>query len=298
MANPGGVSADTEIRPLTHSEFEQIRLLAHEKFGLDLRQGKEELVSARLRKKVRQSHFQTFQAYYDHVRRDPTGEALEDMIDALTTNYTGFLREPPHFELLRNVIAPDLAGRTGTQIWSAACATGEEPYSIAMCLVETLGPNVASRIRILATDISNHALDTARNATYPAERFEGFPKSWLQRYWLRGSERWQGWFRLKPAVRQMVEFRRVNLIKPLVNIPKVFVIFCRNVMIYFDKDTQATLVRELASCLEPGGYLLTGHSESLVGGAHALRYVQPAVYRKPEEAHRGASLVKEGKCAR
>jgi len=267
------------LRPLTRAEFEQIRRLAYERFGLDLREGKQQLVSARLGKKLRESPFRTFREYCEHVAGDCSGEALAEMIDALTTNYTSFLREKAHFDFLR-AQAAELAGRGRIAIWSAACATGEEPYSIAISLLEELGWEARSRIRILATDISNRALETARCGAYPAERFEDFPAALLPRYFLRGEGQWEGWRRVKREIREMVEFGRLNLIEPFGRAEKFAVIFCRNVMIYFDKPTQEDLVERLADCLEPGGYLLTGHAESLLGGRHSLEYVCPAVYRK------------------
>jgi chemotaxis protein methyltransferase CheR len=271
------------LRPLTRGEFEQIRRLAHERFGLDLREGKQQLISARLGKKLRESPFRTFREYCEYVIADSSGEALAEMIDALTTNYTSFLREKPHFEFLRKTVLAEFGAGGGLAVWSAACATGEEPYSIAISLLEELGWEARSRIRILATDISNRALETARQGVYPAERFEEFPAALLSRYFLRGEREWDGWRRVKREVRAMVEFRRLNLIEPFVNVPKFPVIFCRNVMIYFDKPAQKDLVRRLAECLEPGGYLLTGHAESLLGGDHLLEYVKPAVYRRRSE---------------
>jgi chemotaxis protein methyltransferase CheR len=279
------------IRPLTHKEFEQIRSLARERFGLDLRSGKEELVTARLSKRIRNWGFRTFQQYYDHVLADRSGEALVEMIDSLTTNHTMFLREPEHFDFLRDTIAAEFGGRNLLEIWSAACSTGEEPYSIAVCLLEKLGMDAAARIRILASDISTRALNAARQGVYAESRFDGFPGTWLRKYFLRGDGKWKGWYRVKPEVRGMVDFRRINLMEPLGNLPKFAVVFCRNVMIYFDKPTQEDLLRRLADRLEPGGYLLTGHSESLLGSRQALEYVRPAVYRKPLEgagARRGA----------
>lgn len=269
------------IRPLTQREFDQIRRLAHQHFGLDLRDGKQELVAARLGKKIRRWGFRTFQEYYDHVLGDASGEALVEMIDALTTNHTMFLREPAHFDFLHQVAATELYDRDPIEIWSAACSTGEEPYSIAICLLEELGPQAAGRIRITASDISTRALETARKAVYAAERFEAFPSGWLPRYFLRGEAEWKGWFRAKPELRRLIEFRRINLMEPFTNQPQFAVVFCRNVMIYFDKPTQENLLGRLTACLEPGGYLLTGHSESLLGGRLSLEYVRPAVYRKP-----------------
>lgn len=285
-----------EIRPLTAREFDQIRKLAHERFGLDLRTGKEELVSARLNKKIRQWGFHTFQQYFDYVLSDKSGEALTEMIDALTTNHTMFLREPAHFDFLRDVVAAEWAGRPIT-VWSAACSTGEEPYSIALCLLDKWGMEAASRIRILALDISTRALGIARQGVYSSERFEGFPKQWLPKYFLRGEKEWKGWYRVRPQIRQIIDFRHANLMQPLVSFPQASVIFCRNVMIYFDKQTQDGLLRRLVERLEPGGYLLTGHSESLLGGRHALEYIRPAVYRKPGGDPSSRQRTKDRSCA-
>jgi chemotaxis protein methyltransferase CheR len=267
------------IRPLSHQEFEQIRRLAYEKFGLNLRDGKEELVSARLGKKIRESNFRSFREYYRHVINDASGEALAGLIDALATNHTSFLREPEHFDFLRKTILPVLRSRGSVEIWCAACSTGEEPYSIVFCLLEEQLARPA--VRVLATDISTKALATAQKAIYPAERFDQFPSDWLHRYFLRGEGQWKGWFRVKTDVRDLVEFRRVNLIEPWGNVRPFPVIFCRNVMIYFDRPSQTRLVNRLAERLEPGGYLLIGHAESLSGIEHPLRYIRPAVYRKP-----------------
>jgi chemotaxis protein methyltransferase CheR len=291
----GHSTAAAEIRPLTPREFDQIRKLAHERFGLDLRSGKEELVSARLNKKIRQWGFRTFQQYFDYVLNDASGEALTEMIDSLTTNHTMFLREPAHFEFLRDVIAVEYANRPIT-IWSAACSTGEEPYSIAITLLDRWGMEAASRIRILALDISTRALGVARQGVYSSERFDGFPKQWLPKYFLRGEGEWKGWYRVRPQIRKLIDFRNANLMEPLTGLPQASIIFCRNVMIYFDKPTQDGLLRRLVERIEPGGYLLTGHSESLLGGRHALEYIRPAVYRRPGGDSAPKSRTKDRTC--
>jgi len=285
-----------DIRPLTHREFDQIRQLVREKIGLDLRAGKEELVSARLTKKIQQWGFRTFQQYFDQALADRTGEALTEMLDALTTNHTMFLRESEHFDFLRRTVAAEFRDRNPLEIWSAACSTGEEPFSIAICLLEELGFQAASRIHILASDISSRVLETAQRAAYPAERFENFPKTWLHKYFLRGDREWKGWYRVKTEVRSRVEFRQLNLMNPIGNLPHFAVIFCRNVMIYFDKPTQQDLLQRLVDCLEPGGYLLTGHSEGLLGERQSLEYVQPAVYRKPCCGSSSTKRRKRGPC--
>jgi chemotaxis protein methyltransferase CheR len=263
---------------LSDQDFEAIRRLAYAKFGLDLRKGKEELVAARLSKKLREYGMESFRQYYRHVLDDATGEALVGLIDALTTNHTSFLREPAHFDFLRLQIVPALGTRGRVEIWSAACSSGEEPYSIACSLLDAgVDPSL---VRIWATDISTRVLKTAREAVYPAERFQGVPKEWMQKYLMRGTGKWEGWLRIRREVRSLVEFQRVNLIEPLAMGFTFPVIFCRNVMIYFDKPTQEEVIRRLSSRLEPGGWLLVGHAESLAGVNHTLRYIRPAVYQK------------------
>jgi chemotaxis protein methyltransferase CheR len=271
-----GIHPPSEL--LTPRDFEQISDLACRTCGLDLKKGKHHLVQARLAKTIREGRFASFQEYYEHVVADRTGEELIALLDALTTNFTSFLREPSHFEFLRKTILPQL--QNPPRIWSAACSTGEEPFTIAFSLLEELGLAASDRTRILATDISTKALATAEQAVYQSQRSEDLPPEWRSRYLLRGSKSQEGWCRVKPHVRGMVEFRRLNLIEPFPLVEKFHVIFCRNVMIYFSKSTQAELVGRLTERLDPGGYLLIGHSESLHGFQHGLQYIEPAVYRK------------------
>ena len=265
------------VKPLAEREFEQIRELAYRTFGLDLKAGKQELVSARLRKLVRQAGHRTYHDYYRHVVSDRTGQALASMIDALTTNHTSFLREQDHFVLLKERVLPGLARRPRIDVWSAACSTGEEPWTLAFLLSDVL-PN--RNFRIIGSDISNRVLAAAREAVYPSERLAGLPPSWFKQYLERVEGHAKGSFRVVSQLRSKVEFRRLNLVESI-NWPQSFpVIFCRNVMIYFDKPTQETVVSRLASFLEPGGHLFVGHAESLAGVNHNLEYVGPAVYRK------------------
>ncbi|HKW97094.1 MAG TPA: protein-glutamate O-methyltransferase CheR [Bryobacteraceae bacterium] len=267
------------VRPLTDQEFARISQLAYDRFGLELKPGKEELVSARLGKKVRAAGCRSFQEYYRRVVEDTTGEALIELIDALTTNFTGFMREPAHFEFLRKHILPEWIKRGSIRIWSAACSTGEEPYTIAFSLLDALG-STRLPVQIVATDISSRALGEAQGGTYPAARLELLPAAWQHSFLLRGEGQWKGWYRVKPEVSRLIEFRRLNLIEPFSHAQPFAAIFCRNVMIYFDKQTQQSLIERLAAQLAPGGYLLIGHSESLTGIEHPLTYVRPTVYRK------------------
>jgi chemotaxis protein methyltransferase CheR len=266
-----------EVRPLEAREFEEIRRLAHRAFGLDLKAGKEELVSARLRRLVQNGNFHSFREYCRHVLEDRTGESLGAMIDALATNHTAFLREPDHFQFLREQVLPPLALCDGVEIWSAACSTGEEVWTLACVLNEALP---SRRIQLAASDISGKALQVAARGVYPAERCQGLPATWLSRYFVPEG-RPPGTYRVNSDVRRQASFQRINLIERF-SWPRPFAaIFCRNVMIYFDQQTQEQVVRKLADCLEPGGYLFVGHAESLSRVTHTLEYVRPAVYRKP-----------------
>jgi len=274
-----GWTEPAEVRPLAAQEFELIRQLAYRTFGLDLKPGKEELVSARLRRLVDSGRFRSFQEYYRHVLADSTGEALAGMIDALATNHTAFLREPDHFDFLRQQVVPALAARSSVEVWSAACSTGEEIWTLACLLNEALPSRM---IRIAASDISGKALRFAAQAVYPAERCYGLPPPWLSRYFVAEHGPPKS-YRVCPQLRAQVEFRRINLVERF-SWPRRFpVVFCRNVMIYFDRQTQERVVDRLADCLEPGGYLFVGHAESLTRVSHSLEYVRPAVYRKSQK---------------
>jgi chemotaxis protein methyltransferase CheR len=265
------------LKPLAPQEFEQFRQLAYRTFGLDLKTGKEELVSARLRKLVRSGGFTSFQDYYKSIVQDRTGQALLSMIDALATNHTSFLREADHFQFLQDTVLPGLGGRDQIEIWTAACSTGEEVWTLAMVLNEAIP---GRKIRIHASDISNKALSFAAHAVYPVDRCQGVSKAWLARYFV-AEGRPPATYHVAPAVRAQAAFRRINLVESY-SWPHQFpVIFCRNVMIYFDRATQEKVIAGLSQHLESGGYLFVGHAESLTRVNHSLEYVRPAVYRKP-----------------
>jgi chemotaxis protein methyltransferase CheR len=268
---------------LTAGEFREIADLAYQRFGLDLKRGKEALVAARLGKKLRQLGFHSFAEYHKHVLADRTGDALVELIDALTTNHTSFLRERAHFDFLSRAAMEEFSAISSLRVWSAACSSGEEPYSIAMCLSEALKAS-RRQFQIRATDISTRVLATAQRGVYPVARFDEVPDAWRRAYLLRGKGESQGFYKVKPELVGRVEFERLNLIEPFVDRGRFHVIFCRNVMMYFDKATQQDIVQRLTGCLERGGYLFVGHAESLTGIEHSLGYVRPATYRnqKPE----------------
>jgi chemotaxis protein methyltransferase CheR len=265
---------------LTPKEFADVSALAREEFGLELGKGKEQLVASRLAKLMRSLGFKEFRDYYRHVLGERTGDALVELIDALTTNHTNFFREQAHFDFLVQWILKEQTRNARMRIWSAASSTGEEPYTIALTAREHLGSQSPYLPHILATDISTRVLETARRGMYREDRFQGGLAPWLRKHLLRGEGRWQGWYRMRPEILEMVEFRRLNLIDPIPDVGRFTVIFCRNVMIYFSRETQEQLVNRLAACLEPGGYLFVGHSESLSAIQHPLQWIQPAIYRK------------------
>jgi len=265
---------------LTHREFALISELAHAEFGIELGPGKEQLVAARIGKLMRHLCFSNFRDFYKHLQADHTGQYLIQLIDSLTTNHTSFFREQAHFDFLVNPICSQWASSRPMRIWSAACSSGEEPYTIALIASEHFRARREALPHILASDISTRALETARNGAYPAQRLQHAMVPWLRKHLLRGEGHWDGWYRMRPEIIDMVDFQRINLVQSWPDIGRFDVIFCRNVMIYFSHQTQTQLVNRLAECLQPGGYLFVGHSETLTGIQHGLQHVQPAIYRK------------------
>ncbi len=266
---------------LGEKQFQRISEMVYRLCGLNLSVGKEGLVKTRLSKRLRALGMASFDDYLRYVEGDRTGQEVVEMIDALTTNKTGFFREPDHFEYLQRVILPAVTGRPrGVRVWSAGCSTGEEPYSIALVLCETLGEADRREARILATDISTRVLATARAAVYDEEAIRDVPKGMRLRYFTCVRVDPPRAYRVNDEVRALVYLARLNLMDDWPMRGPFHVIFCRNVMIYFDKPTQQRLLQRFWDLLEPGGHLLVGHSESLTALEHRFRYVRPAVYVK------------------
>ena len=271
MDSPGMVLPD---------EFRQVQQIARRTFGLDIKAGKEALVSARLNRRMRAIGVKEVRHYLSYLQGDTAGQELLNLADALTTNFTSFRREAAHFELLKTRILNDLPRTAEIRIWSAGCSSGEEPYSILFELIEKLGSGSAPRIKILASDISGKVLEQAKLAVYPLEKLKEMPTTW-RRFLEKGAGEWAGHFRIASPWRNLIDFRRINLMEPFDQAAQFHVIFCRNVMIYFDRQTQEDLARRFAACLRPGGWLLIGHSEGLFGLRSGLKYMQPATYRSP-----------------
>lgn len=279
MAPPSAPTAFLSECELTADQFARITRLLHEHAGIRMREGKEGLVRARLTKRLRKLGLPDFDAYLAFVEKEPSRQEFAEMIDALTTNKTSFLREATHFDFLRESVFPDLRGPV--RIWSAGCSSGEEPYTLAMLCNEGFGEGGGRDVRILATDISHRVLATAKAGTYPADTMSDVPAAWMQKYWTRKTDQGgRAVCEAQPNLRRLVHFAKLNLMERWPMQGPFDAILCRNVMIYFDKATQQQLVERYWALLRPGGHLFVGHSESLTGLAHRFRYVQPAVYVK------------------
>jgi chemotaxis protein methyltransferase CheR len=250
--------------------------------GVNLTEGKRELVRARLSKRLRALDRTSFREYVDFVESDAGRLELSLMVDTLTTNKTSFFRELPHFTFLREEVLPSFSDSDAPlRIWSAGCSSGEEPYSLAILLYEHFSDFSKRDIRILATDLSRKSLARAREAVYGESQMEGVPAPIRSRCFERirdGSGEIR--FRVIPELRKIVHLAPLNLMETWPMRGPFHVIFCRNVMIYFDKGKRERLVSRFTRLLPPGGHLMVGHSESLNGLSHGLSYVQPAVYRK------------------
>ena len=273
---------------ITDGDYDFICRVVYDRSRIHLGREKKTLVGSRLAKRLRQLHLVDYHEYCGLLRSPEGEDELRFLIDRISTNHTHFFREMKHFEFLRDIALPLwVAAHPGRKeplrLWSAASSSGEEPYSLAIWLAEHLAPAASDRWQIQATDISTRVLDLARQAVYHTDRLQGISPPLLRRYFQRGVGEREGDFRVKEGLRQRVLFHHLNLLQPDYPFTSAFdIIFCRNVMIYFDKPTQEDLVRRLTQKLVPGGYLMVGHSESLSGIKHSLRLVQPAIYLKPK----------------
>lgn len=272
---------------LSENDFRKISALVYEHCGINLHAGKKELVRARLAKRLRLGHFKTFPEYMRHVLKDATGHEFSILIDALSTNLTSFFREAPHFEFLSEDFLPALHQRKQKQrnlkirAWSAGCSSGEEPYSIAITLLEAVAGRGRWDVKVLATDISTSMLQTARVGIYDKERAAPVPALLKNKYLVHRQANKEKIFEVNRDLRQAVIFKYLNLMKDWPIKGRLDFIFCRNVMIYFDKPTQQRLISRFWDLLDSEGILFTGHSESLTGIEHRFKYVRPTIYMKP-----------------
>ncbi len=275
---------------MTDREFEVFRALVRRETGIALGPHKRALLEARLTKRLRALGLPSFSAYHAYLRwDDPTGEERVRFVNAITTNETAFFREPAHFSHLttqwlpaRRAAAPAGAPRS-LRAWSAACSTGEEPYSIAITLASALPEAERWDVRILASDIDTDVLGRAAAGVYTTEAVSRVPDAVLRRFFLRGVGAQAGMVRVRPEIRALVTFRRLNLQDPAWPIRTHFdIVFCRNVLMYFDRPTQAQLVERLERMLAPNGLLVLGHAENLLGLGSDMRRVTSTIYRHAE----------------
>lgn len=277
-----GISSENIFQTLLHpSDFKQISQIVYRHSGIRLTSGKEELVRSRLIKRLRVLGLNSFGSYLRFIKEDRTAQELHTMIDALTTNKTSFFRENQHFEYMRARILPEIKRRgSKLRLWSAGCSSGEEPYSIAMLLLQEWPQFNQVDAPILATDISERILAKARAGEYEKESLKDVPPACLLKHFNLVRSHSGRIYSVHENIKRMVRFAPLNLMDAWPMKGPFDVIFCRNVMIYFDCPTQGRLVQRFYDLLVPGGYLLVGHSESLVANSCGFKYVQPATYVK------------------
>ena len=279
MSLPAPASRDFEFND---RDFRRVCELIHKRAGIALVPAKRDMVYGRLSRRLRALGMHSFQDYLDQLERDG-GDEWQAFTNALTTNLTSFFREPHHFEKLREELLAR-AHRAPLQIWSCAASTGEEPYSLAITACEAFG-SLTPPVRILATDVDTQVLATGAQGVYPLERIAGLDPALKRRYFQRGTGPNAGKCRVIPALRKLIDFRQLNLLAPRYDVGGPYdALFCRNVMIYFDKPTQRGILSRLVQHMGDDGLLYTGHSENYL---HAADLIQPCgrtLYRRAKGA--------------
>ena len=263
---------------LVPATFKGFCKLAYDRAGIAIKPGKEALVTSRISKRMRVLDISSPEAYLKLLQRDKSGEEVMEFLDAITTNFTSFNREADHFEVLHNVMSNWLnAGQERFRLWCAASSSGEEPYSIMVTLAD-LFDRQSVDYKLLATDISTTMLAQAKEGIYDASRIAPLTERQKRRYFnALGNSK----FQVTPKLRQLIAFRRLNLAKPPFPMKgPLDVVFCRNVMIYFDLTVRQRLISEIDRLLKPGGLLLIGHAETLTGITSSLKMAKPSVYIK------------------
>lgn len=274
---------------LTEEQFTRLQRFIEGELGIRMPPVKKVMLESRLQKRLRLLRITDFKSYLDLAfsEQERAGELIH-LIDVVTTNKTDFFREPDHFDTMSRRLLPDMylndgiGGRKPLQVWSAASSTGEEPYTLAMVLAEFGRENSGFSFHVLGTDISTRVLEAGRKAIYPEERIAPISEELRKRYLLRSKEKEKRLVRIRPELRRHVTFKRQNLMDDRYEIEGTFdIVFCRNVIIYFERPNQERILTRLVSHLRPGGYLFLGHSETLAGMSLSLMSVAPTVYRKP-----------------
>jgi chemotaxis protein methyltransferase CheR len=275
----------SRIFDFTPRDFARVRALIYKQAGISLGEGKQEMVYSRLARRLRARKMNSFEEYLDDLESGRSSEEWEAFTNALTTNLTSFFREAHHFPILaehaKKVKAP-------LSIWCSASSTGEEPYSIAMTVCEAFG-TLAPPVSIVATDIDTNVLETASNGMYPVDRLEKMTQDRVKRFFLRGKGENAGLVRVRPELRQLITFKPLNLLAGSWPLSGPFdVIFCRNVMIYFDKPTQARILARFVPLMKPEGLLFAGHSENFMYACDSLKLRGKTVYEL--DARHGSAI--------
>lgn len=267
-----------DVRVISDREFAQFQTMLLRIAGISMGASKKALVAGRLAKRLQHCGAASYGAYFKLVSGAGGQDELQTALDLLTTNETYFFREPGHFDILRKLILGEHKPGAPFRIWSAACSSGEEPYSMAMVLAERFGD---AAWEVLASDLSTRVLEKAQRGLYAMERSAQIPPAYLSRYCLKGIGSQEGSFLIEQRLRARLKFQQINLNTDLPPVGQFDAVFVRNVMIYFSQDTKRDVVARLLAAVKPGGYLIVGHSESLNGIADDLKIVAPSVYRKP-----------------
>lgn len=261
---------------ISDNDFARFQQMIFSIAGISMTSTKKALVAGRLARRLKHHGLECYGEYFKLLSQKP--DEMQVAVDLLTTNETYFFREPKHFDFLRDRILASHPPGTPFRVWSAACSSGEEPYTLAMVLAEGLG---TAPWEILGSDISTRVLDKARTGLYPMERIRGIPSALLRAHCLKGVGSQEGSFMIDPVLRRHVRFAQINLNEPLPDVGMFDVVFLRNVMIYFQTETKRQVVARLLTKLRPGGYFIVGHSESLNGLSQGLETIAPSIYRKP-----------------
>lgn len=270
---------------LTDDEFKRLSALIYKESGIKLPPIKKVMLQCRLQKRLKHLNIASFKAYFDYLfSREGFDSEIIHMLDVVSTNKTDFFREPAHFEFLTTELLPAYYGANKSSIfkvWSAGCSSGEEPYTLAMVLFEFAETHPGFNFSIFATDISTRILQTAIDAIYKEEKVGAIPLTLKRKYMLRSKDRANPTIKIAPHVRSKVTFARLNLMDSSYDTKDLFdVVFCRNVLIYFDRNTQEAVINKLCQRIKPKGYLILGHSESILNMDVPLKQLKPTIYRK------------------
>lgn len=268
----------SSVAPLNSDEFNWISRFLNERTGIQLKDGKQAMIMGRLEKRLRKHNFQSYGEYFRSLGQSGNEVELRLAIDLLTTNETYFFREPQHFDYFCSKILPKHPLSKPLRVWSAACSSGEEAYTLALLLAEYFPSNPWE---IIGTDISSRVLEKARDGLYPLPASEYIPPGLLKKYCLKGVDDYDGFLLVDPMIRKRVKFEHANLIGELPDLGMFDVIFLRNVMIYFEQDTKQKVLDRLQRYLLPGGHFIISHTESLNGFKTPLKMIKPSIYQKP-----------------